>query len=203
MKRLLPVAAAVACGFLVLFDFFVPSENIDTLGTIMIEGTMILAAFGLLLGILNLLRAHATRAVSENDRRLGSIVLIMAVLGTLALGVALPGSSAVRWVYDYVYFPLQSTMAALLAFYITSALYRALRVKSAEVAVLLITTFAFLFLQLPFVGALSPYLASVRSWLLAILVTAGMRGIILGIALGTIATSLRLLLAIDQPYVRE
>jgi len=203
MKRALPVAAAVVCGFAILFDFFVPNEQVDALGAILIEGTLILAAFGLLLGLLNLLGTHAKRTVDRDDRRLPSLVLIVAMLGTLAIGVASPGSAGMQWVFDYVYYPLQSTMAALLAFFITSALYRAFRVKSAEAAVLLIATLLLLFLQLPFVGSLSPYLAAVRSWFLAIPVTAGMRGIVLGIALGTIATSMRLLLAVDQPYVQE
>jgi hypothetical protein len=53
---------------------------------------------------------------------------------------------------------------------------------------------------MPFVAGLSPALPALRAWLLAVPVTAGMRGILLGIALGTIATALRVLLAVDRPY---
>jgi hypothetical protein len=118
------------------------------------------------------------------------------------VGVALPASKKIAWIFDYVYYPLQSTMAALLAFFIMSAAYRVFRLRNAEAAILLVTSLFMLLAQLPPIQALSPYLPILREWFLTIPVTAGMRGIVLGISLGTIATSLRILLAVNRPYTR-
>lgn len=203
MRRTLPVTAAILCGLLALTDFFVSEPTVDALGAALAEGLMILAGFALLLGILNILAVHGRRvAAGETDRGL-SLVLIVALLGTLAVGVAPGGEALFGWVFNYVYYPLQATMAALLAFFVVSAAYRAFRVRSGEAAILLGTSLVLLVLQLPLVDSLWPYLARVREWIMVVPVTAGVRGILLGIALGTIATALRVLMAADQPYVQE
>ena len=45
-----------------------------------------------------------------------------------------------------------------------------------------------------------PGLYELRSWIVKVWATAGARGILLGIALGTIATGLRILMGTDRPY---
>ncbi|MHB0858503.1 MAG: hypothetical protein ACYC5M_13170 [Anaerolineae bacterium] len=200
MKKVLPVATAVLCGLVILVDFFVPDPRIDMLGGRLVEGVMILAAFALLLGIFNLLAVHARR-IGEARKGAGySLILLLALLLTLILGVLAPASALAGWVFSNVLYPLQATMGALLAFFLVSAAYRAFRLRSAGAVVLLVTSLVVLFTQLPFARDLSPELPLVRNWILAVPVTAGMRGIILGVALGTVTTSLRVLLAVDHPY---
>ncbi len=200
MKKVLPTAAAIICGLFALVDFFVPHPLIDSLGAKLVEGVMILAAFALLAGILNLLGVHARRSSAGEKGQGYSIVLIAALLGTLAVGVVAPESGAISWIFGYMYYPLQSTMAALLAFFVVSAAYRVFRLRNGEALVMLVTSLLVLLAQLPFSRALAPFLPLAREWILTVPVTAGMRGIILGTALGTIATSLRILLAVDHPY---
>ena len=61
MKKFLPIAAAVSCGIFTLLDFFVPNPQIDAAGAILVEGVTILAAFALLLGLMNILAVHLRR----------------------------------------------------------------------------------------------------------------------------------------------
>jgi hypothetical protein len=199
MKRILPITLAILCGVVTLVDFFVSHPLIDQIGATLVEGVTILAAFALLLGLLVLLSTHARRLKRGSGPGL-SLVLIIALLGTLAVGVALPGSTTLSWLFDYIYYPLQSTMAALLAFFAISAVYRAWKLRNVHAWILLVTSLFLFLTQLPLSASLSPYLPAVRDWLMAVPVTAGMRGIILGTALGTIATALRILLAVDHPY---
>lgn len=200
MNKILPIAAAVACGLFALVDFFVPDPLIDSVGAVLVEGVTILAAFGLILGVANLMAVHARRVYTRVSERSQSVVLVVASLATLAIGLLWPGSKGVAWVFQHIYYPLQASMAALLAFFIVSAFYRAFRLRNAQAFVLLVVSLFVFLAQLPFSGALSPYLPIIREWLFAVPVTAGVRGIILGSALGTIATSLRVLLAVDQLY---
>mgnify|MGYP001114971387 CR=1 FL=1 len=188
-----------------MVDFFVSEPTLDAVGAVLVEGVAILAAFGLLLGILNILSVHLRRIVpGEHGQNPGlSLLLIVALVGTLALGVLQPDSGSLSWIYEYLYHPLQSTMTALLAFFLVSAVYRAFRVRSVEALILLIASLLILFLQAPFSPVIWPELALVRDWLLVVPVAAGIRGIILGAALGTMATSLRILLAVDRPYAGQ
>ncbi|MEA3407786.1 MAG: hypothetical protein U9R48_06880 [Chloroflexota bacterium] len=203
MKRFLPVTAAVACGGLALLDFFFDSPHIDAAGTILVEGVTILAAFALLLGLLNILAVHLRRVASGGGDRGASLVLVLALLITTALGISMPDSPGIDWVFGYIYSPLQSTMTALLAFFVASAAYRAFKIRDAAAAILLISSLFVLFAQLPFSASLSPYIPSLRHWVFKVPVTASMRGLLFGIALGTITTSLRILLAVDKPYARS
>jgi hypothetical protein len=203
MNRILAVAVAIVCGLVVLLDFFLPIPEIDLAGRILVEGVTILAVFGLLQGLLNLLSVHGQHIIRGEGRRGLSGVLILAMLSTLAVGVLLPAQDASRWVFDHLYVPLQSTMTALLAFFAISAAYRSLRIRHIDALILMIVSLFMLFTQLPFGQTLWPELSAIRDWLLAIPVTAGTRGILLGVALGTIATALRVLLAVDQAYVGE
>lgn len=202
MRRILPVIVAILCGVWMLFDFFFNDPLIDAVGMVLVEGVTILAAFALLLGILNILANHARRLVGGERHRGLSLVLMLSLLGTLAVGVLLPNSTAFAWLFNYLYFPLQSTMAALLAFFVVSAIYRAFRIKNVQAFILLATSLIMFFIQLPFSAALIPGLPLVRDWLMAVPITAGVRGILLGAALGTIATSLRVLIGVDRPYAQ-
>jgi hypothetical protein len=203
MNRILSLAVAIVCGVIVLLDFFVPGPETTAVSRILVEGVTILAVFGLMLGLLNLLAVHSQRIVKGEERRGLSGVLILGMLGALVVGIVSPGSAANRWVFDHLYAPLQSSMTALLAFFAISAAYRALRIRNTDALILLVISLFMLFTQLPFGQTLWPELSAIRNWLLAIPVTAGIRGILLGVALGTITTALRVLLAVDRLYLGE
>lgn len=121
--------------------------------------------------------------------------------------------SAFWWLFEYVLTPLNQTMFALLAFFVASAAFRAFRAKNSEAVVLLVTAFIVMLGRTPYVGvALTDWLpeegllASLRLEALAdtamyVFNLAGMRAITIGIALGVVATSLKILLGVDRSYL--
>ena len=202
MRKAVPTAAAVVCGLVALVDFFLRDPTIDAVGAVLAEGVAILAAFALLLGILNLLGVHTRRVIADgkgNSRGL-SLLLALALLITLVAGTVSPTPSTLGWIYAYLYQPLQSTMTALLAFFLTSAAYRAFRLRSVDALILLVSSLVMVLVQAPFSETVWPTVGPVRQWLISVPITAGTRGIILGTALGTIATALRILFGVDKPY---
>lgn len=197
IRRFLPIVVASGCGLVLLLDYIVASPRLDALGAAVSEGVLILAAMALFVGVLNLLAVHAQRLRSGRQGRGLSLALLLSLLITLAVGIAQPSGAALAWILDYAYLPLQATMTALLAFFTVTAAYRAFRLRSVDAGILLATSLVVMLAQLP-LG--DPLLRPLRHWLLAVPVTAGVRGLLVGVALGTLATSLRVLLAIDQPY---
>ena len=101
-------------------------------------------------------------------------------------------------------------MFALLAFFVASAAFRAFRAKNTEATVLLATAFIVL-LGRTYAGVfLTDWLPESLSFLafdrltgmiMNVFNMAGMRAITIGIALGIVATSLRVLLGIDRSYL--
>ena len=119
--------------------------------------------------------------------------------------------------YQYAFQPLTATMFAMLAFYVASAAFRAFRAKNVEAVLLLGTAFIVLlgrtFAGVALTSWIDPnrwggfrFLTGLRIENLAVYImsvfnTAGNRAIMIGIALGIVSTSLRLLLGVDRSYL--
>lgn len=119
--------------------------------------------------------------------------------------------------YQYVFQPLTATMFALLAFYIASAAFRAFRAKNLEAMLLLGTAFIILlgrtFAGVALTSWIDPavwsgfeYFTGLRTenltvYIMSVFNTAGNRAIMIGIALGIVATSLKVLLGVDRSYL--
>ena len=121
--------------------------------------------------------------------------------------------SAFWWIYEYLFRPLTATMFAMLAFYISSAAFRAFRAKNLDASLLLGTALIVLlgrislgYVLTDFIDPAGP-LAFLRlevlteGWIMKVFATAGNRAIMIGIALGTVSTSLKILLGIDRSYL--
>lgn len=118
------------------------------------------------------------------------------------------------WIYQYLLSPIVSTMFALLAFYVASAAFRAFRAKNLEAILLLVTAlivlvgqtkdreFTSLFMPMAAEGTVpSVPIADLTEFIRKTFVTAGQRAILIGVALGVVATSLRILLGLDRSYL--
>jgi hypothetical protein len=196
--RWLATAVAIAVGIIVLVDFFFTLPLLDTLGVAFKEWTIILTAFALLLGLANLLLVHLTRVVRRTEPGAGySVLVLVTAFAVLGVGLFLGSSSdAMKWIFDNLYVPLQGAFFALIAFFLATAAYRALRARSIETTLMLIAALVVFLGQTPLVNALT----EAKEWVLRVPSVAGVRGILLGVALGTIATGLRLLVGLDRPY---
>jgi len=118
------------------------------------------------------------------------------------------------WFYNYMFYPLGATTFSLLAFYMMSATYRAVRAKSWEAGLLLVAAIIVLLgqvpiSQIPFIGK---YIScgsiqgiSTFDYLKGLILqypnTAAKRGIIIGVSLGALATSVKIIFGIEKPYM--
>jgi len=127
------------------------------------------------------------------------------------------------WLYKYMIIPLQATMFATLAFFIFSAAYRAFRIRNLAATLLLIAACLVMLGNVPvgssiwmgicrFIHLIFPNVnletlkqlelfARIKDWLMAIPQAAAGRGIGIGLALGGIAMSLRIILGIERTYL--
>lgn len=196
--RAVATAVAVGVGLITLLDFFFRNPLLDAVGDAFRQWTIILAAFALLLGLVNLLTVHLWRAVRRNEPGSGLSAVLLVTAGlviVLGLIFGLP-SGPMAWIFDNVYVPLQSTFLALVAFLLASAAYRSLRARNVETTVMLVAALVVFLGEVPWFSAL----ADVKNWVLAVPSAAGVRGILMGVALGTMATALRFITGLDRPY---
>ena len=197
MKRI-PTAIAIGVGLVVLFDFFFTLPLVNAIGFAFREWTIILTAFAVLLGLVNVVMVHLSRIIRRSEPSTGySVIVVITAMIVFLIGLifGLP-SPPMNWLFDNLYLPLQGAFFALVAFFLATAAYRALRARNLDTTLLLVSALIVFLGQAPLVSAMT----QVKEWVLNVPSTAGARGILLGVALGTIATGLRLIAGIDRPY---
>ncbi len=117
-----------------------------------------------------------------------------------------------NWLFTYVFTPLSATMFALLAFFVASASYRAFKIRNAEATVLLVAGVILMIGRVPlghFLTSWFPswlqwlHLPNLQEWIYQYPNVAGARAIMIGIALGLVGTSLRVILGIEKSFMGE
>jgi len=203
MRRLLPVAVAALAGTIVLLDMVLAPARLAPLARLLLETALVLGATALLFATGHLAVTHGAGVARGEPESGYRSVLLAALLITFGIGVALPGSAALSWVFRYLYTPIQATMLGLMTFVLVDAVYRAGRLGPRGARILIGLALVLLLLQVAASDAISSLLPALRDWMLSVPVTAGARGILLGVALGATAAGLRVLLGIDRPYTVE
>ena len=112
-----------------------------------------------------------------------------------------PGT-VVDWLFMNVQVPLEATMFSLLAFFIASAAYRTFRARSTEATLLLAAAVIVMLGRVPISDQI-PYinLHEITEWIMMVPTVAAKRGILLGVALGAVATSLRIILGLERSHL--
>ena len=105
------------------------------------------------------------------------------------------------WIYDHMFAPCNATMFALLAFFVASAAFRAFRARNIEAALLLASAIIVLLAQAPIGRWITTALPHLSDWILDILSNGSRRAIIMGAAVGAIATGLRVILGIERSHL--
>lgn len=117
-----------------------------------------------------------------------------------------PGTSF-DYMYQNVYAPLSSTMFAMLAFFVASASYRAFRARNKEATMLLLAAFFVMLGRVPLGDLMTGFLpegarlSNLADWVMNFPNAAGQRAIMIGIALGIVSTSLRVILGIERSHL--
>jgi hypothetical protein len=112
-----------------------------------------------------------------------------------------PSGRVYVWIYDHIFAPCNATMFALLAFFVASAAFRAFRARNAEAALLLGSAIIILVARAPIGRSISPMLPELSDWILDIPNNAGRRAIMMGAAIGAIATGLRVILGLERSHL--
>jgi hypothetical protein len=108
---------------------------------------------------------------------------------------------AYNWFYDHVFAPCNSTMFALLAFFVVSAAFRAFRARNMEAGLLLGGAILVMLGRVPIGRAISENLPSIAQWILDVPNNGSRRAIMMGAAIGAIATGLRILLGLERSHL--
>jgi hypothetical protein len=200
-------AIAIATGVLVLTGYFFiqKADGQPSLLTVirvtLLNWAIILAGFAIFIGILNLFQVHFKKIQKKQIGSFYSLLLVLSLAITFLLGLAKP--SQMEIIFTTVQLPVEASLMALLAVTLTYASIRLLRRRLNLLSVIFLVTALLILLgtaPLPFLGVIPGLSDWVRPFISQVMAAAGARGILLGVALGTLTTGLRILFGADRPY---
>ncbi len=221
MRRQIPLLITSCIGiFLILAVFIPPWEGAGETSTVFFD---IIAVFAFFLGGGNLVRIHGAKLFERKEGWLFSVVTLAGFAVMLFAGLFKIGSTGIAapvdeagslfaMMYTSVFSPLGATMYSLLAFFVASASYRAFRAKNREATILLLAAVIILLGRTPFGTVLTAWipesfsifeLPNLAVWIMKSPNLAGQRAILVGIGLGVIAMSLRIILGIERGYLGD
>ena len=202
-----PFATAIAIGFglVVLVGYFLQSllPSLSSLISVLLGWAVILGAVAALVGILNLMVVHWNKIRLGKKGYLYSIVTVLAFFFTLLAGIILgPADPQFMQVVTSIMLPIEATFMALLAITLAYTSIRLLRQRGINLISVsfAISAVAFLLLNLGFLSIGGPSVMSGVADVLNRLPMAGARGILLGVALGSLTAGVRILIGTDRPY---
>jgi hypothetical protein len=200
MKNRVALWLAAAMVVLMTAAFFSPALK-QAYGNRVNTGLQVFGAFAVIPAVVGLLRLHLGRVWRGTGAAFYSAVVVVAFAVTLVVGLGDGNLRGPRigWILSYIFDPLQRVVFAFLAFFIASAAYRAFRARTLEATLLLLAAFVVMVGNaiFPLPGPDMP----LDLWLLSVPALAMQRGVVLGVALGIIAQSVRILLGLERGFV--
>jgi hypothetical protein len=208
MRRTIPLVLTFLVGMYPIFAFFVPHASISGFNQWLDRGLMIVAAFALPLGVVNLVGMNLSKIKQKKKGWPYSIVLLAGLVVMAYFGVigVIMGNSGFHPTFEVLFesmvSPLQATMFSLLAFYVASAAYRAFRARNLEATILLVAAIIVMLGRIPFGDMLTGgRMTPLSEWIMNRPNAAAQRGIIIGAALGAASMSIRVILGIERTYL--
>jgi hypothetical protein len=221
VKREVPLFITAVIGLFMILSFFVPHQALSVPADFLQASAVILVGFGYVLGGANALRVNFD-AISRRSPGWGyKVVLVVSLIATVIIGVFegcqrhggfLDEGTRSKWLYDWIYSPMSSTMFALLAFFIASAAFRAFRIRTVEAGLLAVAALIVMLGRVPLGDVVSDWffrwippgnlhLSTIQQWIMDVPQNTAKRAILIGAALGVMATGLRVILGIERSYL--
>lgn len=209
MRRTAPLVVTFVVGVIMVGEFFIPHYRYRMLTAEFIEWGLVLAAAAFVLGLINLVQVNLPKVIRREKDWVYKLVMLIALVCTITAGIVggkdrLGDGEAYKWIFDFLFTPLNATMFSLLAFYIASAAFRAFRARNVDAALLLGAAVVVMIARVPIgesIPLIGDYLPKIMNWIMDVPNIAARRAIFIGAALGAVATGLRVILGIERSHL--
>ena len=205
MRKEIPLLIAFVAGAVVLVEyFFAPAIPASKTWAIMFQqwGTVV-SGFAMFVAAANLVLVNIKKMDPKRNKEWYDPALLigfMAVMAFIGLFVG-ERTTSYQFLFTKIFQPLGSAMFALMVFFIASAAQRSFRAKSFEAALLLLAGIIVMVGRAPVGELFGAWLPKLTTWIMNYPNVAGNRAIMMGAALGSVATALRALVGIDRSYL--
>jgi len=203
MQRRIPQLVCTLFGIATFLLYFSSHEVARSINlTIVNDYFQIIFAFTLLIGVIGFVRINLQGIDRTDDRIFRVVSLIgLVVMPLFALLWGIRAGTPFMWIFENVQVPMQATVFALLSFFVASASFRGFRARSAHAAVLLGAALLTLISRSTLGDMIWDRIPEAADWIRTYPSMAARRAILIGIGLGSLTTSLRVLTGIERTWL--
>ena len=210
LTRSLPLIVAFGFGIAGIAVYYIPHAVAQDVERELALWLRIVYAFAYFLGLYSLLNLHWNRIRVRQAGWGYSLVVYASFLLMFFFVVYNNGNGpfqpqsdggGYQWLFLNVQVACAATIFSLLAFFIASAAYRTFRARTPAAAILLVSAVVVMLGRVPIGAFVSDLIPEAMQWLMSVPNMAAKRGILLGVSLGAIATSLRIIFGIERSYL--
>jgi hypothetical protein len=198
--RVLATVLAIAAGLIVLLGYFYPVEPLLGLRVLLTNWAMVVAAMAVLVGIVNLVSVQMEKIRARQKGAAYGGVLVLSLIFTFFYG-SFFGTDDVfmQAAMDAVILPVEASLMAILA---VTLIYAGIRLFRRRVDVMsivfLVVAVISLIAIIPTPWGSAP--GEIVRQVVGMFSSGGARGLLIGVALGTLLTGLRVIFGVDRPY---
>jgi len=218
-KRTLPLLLVLIMGLVAFVQEYIPHPTSGMLREEVSSAFRIMGGFGLFISVYSLLHMHYSRIRRKQAGWAYSGFVFVGALSMILLGLYNSGHGPLaptpkgeltlfQWGYRYIQVPCSATVFSILAFFMASAAFRTFRARNLSAALLLLSAIIVMFGRVPvseWVGenvfGYKLLFTRATDILMNYPNLAAKRAILLGISLGGIAQSLRIIFGIERSYL--
>jgi len=201
--RIVPIVSAIAAisaGFIVLLGYFVSIEPLPDLRLLLTDWAIVIAGMAVLVGIFNLVAVQMEKIRTRQKGGVYGALLILSLIITFGFGLLLgPDDPFMRMAVDAIIVPVEEALMAILAVTLIYASIRLFRRRMDAMSVLFLVA-AVVFMVAIMLRSFGPIPGELILFVEGAIARGGARGLLIGIALGTLLTGLRVLFGVDRPY---
>ncbi|MEA1979355.1 MAG: hypothetical protein U9N54_00070 [candidate division Zixibacteria bacterium] len=202
MSRTIALIACFVFGIIMFGQYFSNHEIAHRINQTVLEYWQIIFAFTLLIGIISYLKNSIKDMRKSENRpyRLVSLVGLF-IMPILAIIWGIKADTPFMWMFENVQAPMQATVFSLLAFFVASASFRGFRARSLPAIILLSSAALILLSRSALGGVLWNQIPEFADWVRQYPSMSARRAILIGIGLGSLTTSLRVILGIERTWL--
>jgi signal transduction histidine kinase len=196
LRREVPMALGTFLTAFLLFDYYIQIEIWRNVANVIQEWTAILVAVTAGLGVINSIIVTSYRIRRRESYWYLEIWMLILLAVTAATGLmgTFGTNPSYRWLYDSFFGPVRGTIYGMVLFAITSAFYRAFRVRTTEAALLLISAVIAMIMKAPMTPAMMPWFMPFSTWVYDILNNVGASTLYILSGLGLLGFAIRVIL---------
>jgi hypothetical protein len=204
----IPLFITIVVVLLQVIPYYLDIAPLKTAADTASDFVLLVVNAAVFVGVISLGQVHSRKIRRRSENWEYSIILLVFMLVMAVVGFPLEGiglgfqNPQYLFLFNNVLTPLGSTMYSILAFFITSAAYRAFRARNIDATLILIAGTIVVMSNAPLFTSSAGFLMQWKDWIFDVPNASTMRAVTMGAALGSIALAVRTLMGIERGYLR-